>query len=220
MKTKKYVGLTDGVINGQPYESDTEMKILENGELVGDIIIRKLPDNFNPACLSLSNSSQKIGPMTNTKPGLPNIYDFLKGQGTIISSRIYTYPDYPDASLSQIGIAELDADGISYKNTINGYTGSLPTDIIEIKPYFQKITKREEGGMQLKASTIIVSKSKGEIRTEILGTYTFKGETEIPYEYNVEHSPKFEIIGENYFESKNKIKEPMIIRMSQFVINK
>ena len=194
MKSKKYVGLTDGVINGQPYESDTEMKILENGELVGDIIIRKLPDNFNPACLSLSNSSQKIGPMTNTKPGLPNIYDFLKGQGTIISSRIYTYPDYPDASLSQIGIAELDADGISYK--------------------------REEGGMQLKASTIIVSKSKGEIRTEILGTYTFKGETEIPYEYNVEHSPKFEIIGENYFESKNKIKEPMIIRMSQFVINK
>ncbi|MDI9310220.1 MAG: hypothetical protein QM535_08390 [Limnohabitans sp.] len=220
MTRKKYVGQTDGTINSQPYESETIMEMFENGNLEGDIIVRKLPSGFNLAILSLSNSSQKIAALSRSDDGNPNIYEYLDGNGTIISSRIYTYPDYPDASISQIGKAILSKEGIEYKNTINGFTGSLPTDIIEIKPYFQEVTKRKEGGLQLRASTIIVSESLGEIKTEIIGTYTFEGENEFPYQYYIEHSPTFSIEGENHFRSNNFFEGEMIIKMKQSVISK
>lgn len=220
MKKMKYIGLTDGIINNQPFESETKMEILENGNLVGDIIIRKLPVGFNPAVLSLSNSSQKIGILALPNDENPNIYDYLNRKGSIISSRIYTYPNFPDASISQIGKAELTSEGIEYKNTINGFTGGLPNDIIEIKPYIQKISKRKEGGLQLKASSVIISESLGEIKTEIIGTYTFKGEENFPFEYTIEHSPKFSIEGQNHFKSLSYYEGEMIVKVSQFVITK
>ncbi|MDI3321999.1 hypothetical protein [Pinibacter soli] len=217
MPEKKYEGITDGTINGSPYESITRMRMLDSGELIGDIIITKLPEGFHPAYLSLSNSSQKVAILT--KPdGTPSIYDFLQEQGSVISSRIYTYPDFPTASFSQIGKADLTHEGISYKNTLNGFSGNLPTDILKIKDYNQIITKREKGGLFLKASTIIVSESIGEIRTEILGTYTFEGDKEFEYEYNLKHSPSFEVLGENSFKSKGFDNGRLVIKMSQFVV--
>jgi len=220
MEKKKYVGFTNGTINDQPYESETKMVFLENGTLVGDIIIKKLPTGFTVGHQSLSNSSQKIGLLSLSNDGNPNIYEFLKEKGSVITSRIYTYPDFPDASLSQFGKAVLTKEGIEYKNTIIGYTGSLPDDIIEIKPYIQKITKRKEGGLLLKASTIIVSKSKGEIKTEIIGTYTFEGDKDYPFEYNIEHKPIFEFEGQTDLGRSSTFNGELKIKMSQSVISK
>lgn len=220
MPNKKYEGITNGEINGSPYLSLTKMEVIDFKELVGDIIITKLPDGFHPAYLSLSNSSQKIAVLTRPDDGTPSIYDFLNGQGTVISSRIYTYPDFPNASFSQIGKADLTSEGVFYKNTLNGFSGGLPTDIIGIKKYDQIITKRDKGGLFLKASTIILSESIGEIKTEIVGTYTFNGDINFPHEYKFEHSPSFEIIGDNHFKSKGFEEGSMTIKMSQFVIAK
>ncbi len=220
MPHKKYEGITDGIINSKPYQSITRMQMLESGELVGDIVITKLPDGFHPAFLSLSNSSQKIAVLTKPDNGTPSIYDFLHERGSVISSRIYTFPDYHAASFSQIGKADLSPEGISYRNTLNGFSGGLPTDILEIKDYEQIITKRENGGLFLKASTIIISESVGEIKTEIMGTYTFEGDKEFSYEYNLKHSPRFEVLSENHFKSNGFEDGQMTIRMSQFVVAK
>jgi hypothetical protein len=215
---RKYVGFTTGVINEQVFESETQMDFLDTGELVGKILVKKLPKGFHLGYLSLSNSSQKIGTGARMISGKISIADYLKRNGSIISSRIYTYPDFPDASFCQIGKAELTEDGISYKNILNGYSGSLPIDIIAINPYIQKITKKIVGGLALQADTTIISESLGEIKTQIIGTYTFLGDIDFPNDYEIKHSPIFKIIGENHFKSGGFENGLMEIDMNQFVI--
>lgn len=175
------------------------MNFLDTGELLGKILVKKLPKGFHLGYLSLSNSSQKAGADPRMVSDKLSIADYLNRNGSIISSRIYTYPDFPDASFCQIGKAEITEDGISYKNILNGYSGSLPIDIIGINPYIQKIKKKKIGGLSLEAETTIISESLGEIKTQIIGTYTFLGDIDFPNDYEIKHSPIFKIIGNNFF---------------------
>ena len=44
---RKYVGFTTGAINEQLFESETQMNFLDTGELVGKILVKKLPKGFH-----------------------------------------------------------------------------------------------------------------------------------------------------------------------------
>lgn len=143
---KKFIGRNEGVIDGQEYLSFTEAEVSDRGVLHGIFRMEKCPDTFHPGLLSLSNASSKSSCYAWSKdPGVQNFSSIVENGGKISSARIYSYPDFPGRLLSQVGDAELSADGMYYHTLINGFTEGLPTDPVAIDPYEQRFSRARDG---------------------------------------------------------------------------
>lgn len=193
---KKFIGRNEGVIDGQEYLSFTEAEVSDRGVLHGIFRMEKCPDTFHPGLLSLSNASSKSSCYAWSKdPGVQNFSSIVENGGKISSARIYSYPDFPGRLLSQVGDAELSADGMYYHTLINGFTEGLPTDPVAIDPYEQRFSRARDGSLRLETETKIHLRSGGSIRSVITGQFSFLGIEKMPTEFFVKYSPVFETIG-------------------------
>jgi hypothetical protein len=165
-------------------------------------------DTFSPPGISLSNASTKSAILALcVDDRARNFFSLAGGKGIIRSARIYTYPDYPEAVLTQVGTAQLTPDGLEYHTYINGFTAGLPTDLREVRPYTQVFERLGNSTMRLTCCTEIISASAGVVRSQILGTFSFHDLLEMDHNLAVTYEPSFTVQG-----NETRIRMPVSLR--------
>ncbi len=120
-----------------------------------------------------------------------NFFSIMSAEGIVRSARIYTFPDYPNSILSQVGTATLSAKGIYYHTFINGFTEGIPTDIVAIRPYTQIFRKQADGSLHLSCDSELICESGDIVASKIIGQFTFDRQALIPSDFAVRYAPKF-----------------------------
>lgn len=191
-KDYRFDGKNEGIINGEEYLSITDGIFGKDGILRCTFTNKKLPKGFTPQHLSLSNSSTKSSSFAQPKnAGARNFYSVMNGSGIIRSARIYTFPDYPDCILTQVGTAELSDKGIFYHTFINGFTEGMPIDIVKIHPYTQYFERQANKTLTLRASTELICSNGEIVRGNLTGQFTFQNLYRMAHDFTVTYSPKF-----------------------------
>lgn len=182
-KTITFDGTITGSINGQPLSAIVSGSGVSGGTKSVSLAFSDLPSGFHPAHSAGSLFSVNTGNFCAEVAGALNFNNVLGGTGTYSYDRLYTFPGYPGSFLTASGAATLLADpnSLTFTGNWTGDTASLPSDIVEIRPYQQTFVPLGSGVASVSGSAKLVTSTNEVITTDWSGSYDFGPGNDFPF---------------------------------------